>query len=209
MTIGERIKQRRKQLKLSADYVGKHLGKDRATIYRYEKGEIEGMPISLIDDLAEILNVSPSYLMGWQEGKKEILTEYPLLTAKISAGLPVNVEAITHTETINLPDTVMGKWAGQSDIMIMRVNGESMNKTIPDQSLIAVKPTALENLKDGDIVVYSDSHEYSVKRMYKQDDHIVFRPHSTDIRFTDYIVSTNNENLVIYGKVVVYIVEMD
>ena len=36
MTVGERIKRRRKELKLSVDYVAKKLGKNRATVYRYE-----------------------------------------------------------------------------------------------------------------------------------------------------------------------------
>lgn len=166
--------------------------------------------IDKIQQLADYFGVYRSDITDDKKSKRVITSsQYPFLSAKISAGLPVDVEAITHTDTISLPDTIMGKWAGQSDISIMRVNGESMNKTIPDQSLIAVKPTALENLKDGDIVVYSDNHDYSVKRMFKQEDRIIFRPHSTDIRFTDYIVSTDNENLKIYGKVVVYIVEMD
>src|SRR5699024_8166653 len=56
-------------------------------------------------------------------------------------------------------------------------------RRIPNGSLIAIKPMSLANLKDGDIVVFSDEYEYSVKRMYQQDEHIVFRPHSTDIRF--------------------------
>jgi repressor LexA len=37
LTIGERIRRRRKQLGLSVDDIAKKLGKDRATIYRYEK----------------------------------------------------------------------------------------------------------------------------------------------------------------------------
>ncbi len=36
MTIGQRMKQRRKELKMSADELGNRLGKDRSTIYRYE-----------------------------------------------------------------------------------------------------------------------------------------------------------------------------
>ena len=41
MTIGERMKAQRKALKISADELAARLGKDRSTIYRYEKGEIE------------------------------------------------------------------------------------------------------------------------------------------------------------------------
>ena len=40
MTIGQRIQQKRKEMRMSADELAKKLGKDRSTIYRYEKGYI-------------------------------------------------------------------------------------------------------------------------------------------------------------------------
>src|SRR5699024_8728115 len=102
-----------------------------------------------------------------------------------------------------------GKWAGHKDIFITKIFGESMNKTMPDGSLIAVKPIARESLKDGDIVVYSVDHDYSVKRLIKQADRLVFRPHSTENCFTDQIVNIDNNGLLVHGKVVLYIVEME
>ena len=65
-TSGERIKELRKALGLSADDLASRIGKDRATIFRYEKGEIENMPLSVINNLADALHVSPGYLMGWE-----------------------------------------------------------------------------------------------------------------------------------------------
>ncbi len=43
------------------------LNKNRATIYRYENGDIENMPIDVLEPLAKALNTTPAYLMGWQE----------------------------------------------------------------------------------------------------------------------------------------------
>ena len=104
----------------------------------------------------------------------------------------------------------MGKYAGHNDIYITRVNGESMNKIIPDQSLIAVKPIELSYLKDGDIVVYNYDNEYAVKKYYKHGDKIVFRPDSDNMAFTDQVINLDSEiDLKIKGKVVLYIVEMD
>ncbi len=71
MNIGERIKQRRKELKMSADELGKRLGKDRSTIYRYEKGDIENLPLDILEPIAAVLQTTPQYLMGWQEVKKK------------------------------------------------------------------------------------------------------------------------------------------
>ena len=47
MNIGMRIKERRKEMKMSADELGAKLGKDRSTIYRYEKGDIENLPLDI------------------------------------------------------------------------------------------------------------------------------------------------------------------
>ena len=67
MRIGERIKQRRLELGYTADALAKLLNKNRATIYRYKNGDIENMPIDVLEPLAKALNTTPAYLMGWQE----------------------------------------------------------------------------------------------------------------------------------------------
>ena len=64
-TIGERIRNRRKELDMSVDTLAERLGKNRATVYRYENDDIENMPVSVIGPLSEILKVSPAYIMGW------------------------------------------------------------------------------------------------------------------------------------------------
>lgn len=67
MRIGERIKQRRLELGYTADALAKMLNKNRATIYRYENGDIENMPIDVLEPLAKALNTTPAYLMGWTD----------------------------------------------------------------------------------------------------------------------------------------------
>ncbi len=68
MTTGERMKQRRKEIGLSAETVAAGLGVSPATVYRYEKGEIEKLPGDVIEPLAKILHTTPAYLMGWDDG---------------------------------------------------------------------------------------------------------------------------------------------
>ena len=67
MTKGERIKARREALGLSVGELAERLNKNRATIYRYESGEIEDMPITVLEPLAKALNTTPAYIMGWEE----------------------------------------------------------------------------------------------------------------------------------------------
>lgn len=71
MTVGQRIKQRRKELKISADKLGKALGKDRSTIFRYERGDIEKLPLDILEPIAKVLQTTPQYLMGWEDVQKK------------------------------------------------------------------------------------------------------------------------------------------
>ena len=77
MIIGKRIKEKRKEMGMSADELGRRLGKDRSTIYRYEKGDIENMPLDILEPIAQALNTTPQYLMGWEEVQKnnDIITD--------------------------------------------------------------------------------------------------------------------------------------
>ena len=72
MKIGERIKQRRLELGYTADMLAKMLNKNRATIYRYENGDIENMPIDVLEPLAKALNTTPAYLMGWMDAEQSV-----------------------------------------------------------------------------------------------------------------------------------------
>lgn len=69
MSIGDRIKQRRKELDLSVDDVANKLNKNRATIYRYESNDIENLPITVLEPLAKVLNTTPVYLLGLENQK--------------------------------------------------------------------------------------------------------------------------------------------
>ena len=67
MKVGERIKKRRTELGMSADDLAVILGKNRATVYRYESAEIEKLPANVLAKLSTALKVTPAYLMGWNE----------------------------------------------------------------------------------------------------------------------------------------------
>lgn len=67
MDVGKRIRERRKELNLSVDELAKKLNKNRTTVYRYEKGDIENLPMDILGPLAKALNATPAYLMGWDD----------------------------------------------------------------------------------------------------------------------------------------------
>ena len=90
-SIGERIKSRRKALKLSVDELATTIGINRATIYRYESNEIENMSITILEPLAKALHTTPAELCGWDslppgsnlsEPEMKLLDDYRHLNAE-------------------------------------------------------------------------------------------------------------------------------
>lgn len=75
MNTGDRIKQRRIELGLTADDLAQKIGKSRATIYRYENGDIENMPTPILEPLAKALDTTPADLMGWTSSLPGIVIE--------------------------------------------------------------------------------------------------------------------------------------
>ena len=59
MNIGQRIKQRRKELKMSGEELANLLGKNRSTVFRYENGEIENLPLDVLEPIAQALQTTP------------------------------------------------------------------------------------------------------------------------------------------------------
>ena len=176
------------------------------TISKWESGENTPQGKDLIK-LSKLFNVSVDRLLGI-EVKKKGYFHYKYFPTYVSAGLPNDVEAVTEYETISISDEIMGKYANNKDIYFIKINGESMNKIIPHDSLIAVRPvSSIHDLKTGDIVVYRKDGEYAVKRLVIDDDKWIFKPESTDDRFYDDVIY-KDADVKIKGKVVLYIVEV-
>ncbi|WMI82189.1 helix-turn-helix domain-containing protein [Anaerotignum sp. MB30-C6] len=72
MEVGQRIKECRVKKGLTVDELADKLKKNRATIYRYENGDIENLPITVLEPIAKALGTSPAFLMGWTENCKAL-----------------------------------------------------------------------------------------------------------------------------------------
>ncbi len=67
MKIGDRIKYRREQLGLSQDELARRLGyKSRSSVNKIEK-DASGLPQTKIAAIANVLQTTPAYIMGWEE----------------------------------------------------------------------------------------------------------------------------------------------
>lgn len=216
--VGLKIKEMRLSMGMNQERLAELLDTTKQSVSRYETGERKADQ-DILFKLADIFKVSiddffPPLTPMTNEEKAEYKTSninnYHYLPTAISAGLPINVDGITNdqVEKISLPDSIMGKWAGKKDIFITKINGDSMDKIMPHGSLIAVKPITLNELKDGDMVVFSSDYDYSVKCFYQDGDRLIFKPESYNKKHADQIYSVN-DNIEIHGKVILYIVERD
>lgn len=213
--LGNRIRDARKAKNITLLELGKLVGISESTVKRYEDGSIKSVSIDMLKKFSAALNIQPADLMGWDTPpQKNIPTfNYIHIPVGIAAGALETCEGLMDLPTVNLPDFLLGKYARNKNIVIMHVNGESMNKVIQNGSTIAVLTgLALENVHDGDIVVAAtDRGEYTIKHFIddKKNSRIILRPDSTDSSFADLPFSYEEaQSIKIFGKVVIYSVNL-
>lgn len=216
--VGQKIRNLRKNQGITMKELGERVGLSESNIQRYEIGKIKGIDINLLIKIADVLDVSAQYLMGGDKNKDTLDTsmnfQYKYFPISISAGSLENIDAIQDYEFISLSDKILGKYARSKNIILLKINGESMNNIIPNGSYIIVDTSrnTINDIKDRDIVVFSENGSYSVKRYINDsaNQRILFKPDSTDDTFTAIEVKyENSEDLRLIGKVVKYIVNLD
>ena len=136
MTTGDRMKARRKELKLSAEDVAAALNVSRATIFRYEKGDIEKLPGTALEPLAKVLQTTVAYLMGWSDESS------PAGVTPISANLvtihyagPVAAHFNATPDDAYEQRTIPAEWIGRrrpEDFFLATVSGDSMYPQFQD-----------------------------------------------------------------------------
>lgn len=162
MTTNEIMKIRRKELGISADDVAAALGVSRSTIFRYEKGEIEKVPMIFLEPLARVLQTTPAYLMGWSEtphAKKaqKILTQLPLYDVPVSAGTGSWLSEGHEYELLDFEDVPNG-----SDFALC-VRGDSMEPMYADDDIVFIKSNVI--VESGQIGIFVLNNEGYLKML--------------------------------------------
>lgn len=169
MTTGERMKQRRKEIGLSAEKVAERLGVSPATIYRYEKGDIEKVPVDIFAELAKILQTTPAYLMGWEEQpepKKPTIPpgfepmpkmkKIPLIGA-IACGEPITAEQNIE-KMVDVPENIRCDFS-------LTCHGDSMvDAGIHDKDVVYIR--IQPEVENGEIAAVRIDGEATLKRVY-------------------------------------------
>ena len=65
MNPGIRIKELRTIADMYQEELGRRVDVQRAAIQKYEKGTVENIPLRTIEKIANVFNVSPTYIVGW------------------------------------------------------------------------------------------------------------------------------------------------
>ena len=65
MDIGDKIKQLREQKGMTLEELGNKVGVGKSTVRKWETGMIANMRRDKIKKVADALDTSPEYLMGW------------------------------------------------------------------------------------------------------------------------------------------------
>lgn len=71
---GTRIKYLRQLTNMSQEELGRRVGVQRAAIQKYEKGTVENIPLKTIEKIATVFNVSPTYIVGWNNDEPNPLS---------------------------------------------------------------------------------------------------------------------------------------
>ena len=170
MNIGLRIKERRKALGMSAEELGIRLGKNRATIYRYENGFIENLPLDMLEPIAAALETTPQYLLNWEvpvSGKTSLPAGYDNIYRIETKRFPVlgNIacgEPILADEHIEL--YIEAGTNIQADF-VLRAKGDSMiGARIQDGDFVFIRQQ--DAVVDGEIAAVLIDDEATLKRVY-------------------------------------------
>ena len=182
MKLGEKIKLLRHENNMTQDELASKLDITKQAVYKYENGIVTNIPSDKIERLAEIFNVSPVYLMGWDPQTHLCGPEKSCLIpvlGRVVAGVPISAyEDVLDYEEISLD------MAASGEFYALRVKGQSMEPRIceGDTVIIKVQP----DVESGDIaVVLVNGDEATLKQVFKNDagitlvalNHSVYEPH--------------------------------
>lgn len=184
MTIGDRLRLCRKEEQKTLDEVAAVVGISRQTMSRYETGIIGNIPSDKIELLAKALNVSPAYLMGWEDKDGNVLNfldNVDTMTTRrvprlgvIACGEPIlaqqNIE-----EYDSVPDFV------KCDFTLV-CKGDSMTGArINDGDIVCIRQQPIvENGQIAAVLIDGEFDNYAtLKRVSFQGDAIILMPENS------------------------------
>ena len=202
MDFKDRLRELRLSRGLTLQQVADYVGLQKAAIYKYEHGLTVNPKRSLIEKLAVLFQVSPSYLLGINddEEKSDSVTKgvrIPVL-GNVAAGIPIT--AVTDVEDW---EEIPEKLASSGTYFALRIKGQSMEPRIKDGDVVIVKQQ--EDVDTGDVaIVLVNGDEATVKEIKKLDTGIMLIGWNTAVYSPRFYSAKDIKSLPvrIIGKVV-------
>lgn len=166
MDFKDRLRDLRLSRGLTLQQVADYVGLQKAAIYKYEHGLTVNPKRSLIEKLATLFQVSPSYLLGIVDDDKSADmvkgVKIPVL-GTVAAGIPIT--AITDVEDWEEIPEAMAK---TGSYFALRIKGQSMEPRICNGDVVIVKQQS--DVDTGDVaIVLVNGDEATVKEIKKLD----------------------------------------
>lgn len=197
MDIGKMINQRRTELKLTLEQVGKAVGVGKSTVKKWEDGYISNMRRDKIALLAKVLKMNPvSFITGEFKEEEEQAIPLPQTNVfmrpvydSISAGFGV----IAQDVPVDYMPTYITCPSEQDKYIWINVHGDSMSPLIDDGSKILIKKQT--SVDSGQIAaVLVDDEEAVVKKVLYSDDTVEL--HSVNPYYPPRVFKNNDINRV-------------
>lgn len=185
MNVGSRIKAAREAKKMTQEELGLACGTTKQSIFKYETGVVTNIPLDKLEKIADVLDVSPAALMGWDDNRESTPSPLPSnaipyagghkapIIGSIPAGYPVlAVEDIEGYADI--------PYANEENYFFLRVNGESMkNAGIHTGDLVLIRR---QDCADNGQVVAArvNGDESTLKRYKRQGSNVLLLPENPE-----------------------------
>lgn len=182
MKIGERVKAAREAKGYTQEALAHLLGyKSRSSVNKIEQGR--DIPRDIIVKLAKLLDVTPSYLMGWDDAEEKPQPNAQLMPQEkirmipvfesVSAGFGIGAE----NRVVEFIPLFIQSDTEASRTICVRVCGDSMHPQIQDGDLVQVLKQ--DTAETGDIVVILDGDNGYVKRFIHGKNGVVLESFNT------------------------------
>lgn len=178
--IRNRISQKKTELNLSYQDMSDKTGLSKSTLQRYITGDIRNLGLDKLEILAKALDVTPSYLMGWEDENEE-----PILENIPGIILPVKMKKIPILGTIACGEPIFAEENYEGYFMldtnlpnsdfVLRAKGDSMiDANIFDGDLVFFKKK--DDVDNGSIAAVLVDDEATLKKVNKSNEILVLQP---------------------------------
>ena len=166
MEMNQRIKERRLALNMTQEELAHKLGMQKSAIAKYESGRVENIKRSVLAKMAELLECSPAYLMGWDDEEPQI-PQFSNIFPISKKRIPLLGE-IACGEPIFCNEDRESYIAAGTDVradFCLRARGDSMTGArIMDGDVVFIQKDA--ELVNGQIYAVEIDDEATLKRVY-------------------------------------------